>query len=207
MDVHSNNRVAVVGNVVSGFTYSHESHSEKFYSCTLAIERTSGTKDYLPIIVSEKLIDIKSTYENDNICVIGQIRSYNQPDNDKKKLLLYLFAFEFYATDSGYMNDVCVEGYICKQPTYRVTPFGRTIADLLIAIPRYCGKSDYIPVVCWGRSATFASQLEIGQCVAISGRMQSREYQKCINDEKITKIAYEVSVININIIDKDIKYA
>lgn len=207
MDTHSNNQVTVVGHLASGYTFSHESHEEKFYSCTLAIERTSGTKDYLPIIVSEKLIGTKNTYDDELICVIGQIRSYNQQANDKRHLLLYLFAFEFYPTDSEYMNEVCVEGYVCKEPTYRVTPYGRKISDLIIAIPRCYGKSDYIPFVCWGRNAVFASQLEVGQCVSLSGRMQSREYQKCINDVNVTKIAYEVSVNKINIMDRDIQYA
>lgn len=196
------NDIKLVGYITSSkeeiFTFNHEVNGEKFYSFTLEVERQSGTKDYLPIIASEKLIDRQQTYENTPICIIGQFRSYNQIDGDSRHLVLYVFAQNLFTTDDddNDMNDVCINGFLCKKPTLRTTPLGRQIADLLIAVPRLYGKSDYIPCVAWGRNAVYAARFDIGSSVNLTGRLQSREYQKCINDIPTTKIAYEVSIIN-----------
>lgn len=194
---HQCNQVTVVGFLASDFTFSHELSGEGFYSAILAVERISGTKDYLPILVSEKLIDSKNTYADRPVCVIGQFRSYNKNDGTGTHLILNIFAQDFYVTDAQVKNDISLQGYICKKPTYRVTPLGRQIADLMVAVPRPNGKSDYIPCVSWGRNAVFASQLDVGTQVTIDGRIQSREYTKMIHNVPETKTAFEVSSINI----------
>ena len=194
---HQCNQVTVVGIMESDFAFSHDFSGEKFYTATLAVERMSGTKDYLPITVSEKLIDSKCTYVGHPVCVIGQFRSYNQKDGTHKHLILNIFAQDFYITAAQDMNDISLQGYLCKIPTYRVTPKGRQIADLMLAIPRPNGKSDYIPCVLWGRDAVFASQLIVGTQVSIDGRIQSREYTKMVHDVPHIKTAFEVSISKI----------
>lgn len=194
---HQCNKVTVVGFLVSDFTFNHEVSGERFYTATLEVERISGTKDYLPILVSEKLIDNKDTYADHPVCVIGPFRSYNQNDGTSKHLVLNIFAQDFYITEPQAMNEVSLQGYLCKKPTYRVIPLGRQIADLLVAVPRPQGRSDYIPCVAWGRNAVFASQLDVGTLVTIDGRIQSREYTKMVHDVPYTRTAYEVSSSNI----------
>ena len=196
------NNVALVGYITSSkektFTLDHQHYGEKFYSFTLEVERQSGTKDYLPIIASEKLIDRQQTYEKTPVCIIGQFRSYNQNIGDSRHLVLYVFAQNLFITDNDDMNEVRISGFLCRKPTFRTTPLGRQIADLLIAVNRPYGKSDYIPCICWGRNAIYASRLEVGSSINFIGRLQSREYQKCIDDISSTKTAYEVSIINID---------
>lgn len=194
MTAQQNNQAILVGYVKEdNFEYSHELNNENFFKFTLEIERTSGTKDYLPIIISEKLIDKKQTYGGKPVCVIGQYRSYNQKDDASTHLLLYAFAQDFYFTDDDNMNELFVSGYLCKKPIYRTTPLGRQIADLMLAVPRAYGKCDYMPCICWGRNAVYASMLDVGSSVTIVGRIQSREYQK----DSATKTAYEVSISSI----------
>ena len=190
---HQCNQVTVVGFLESEFSFSHEVSGERFYTATLAVERISGTKDNLPILVSEKLIDSKCTYADRPVCVIGQFRSYNKNDGTDTHLVLNVFAQDFYLTDEQTLNEVSLQGYVCKKPTYRVTPLGRQIADLMVAVPRPNGKTDYIPCVSWGRNAVLASQLDVGTKVTIDGRIQSREYTKLVHDVPYTKTAYEVS--------------
>ena len=194
---HQCNQVTVVGFLASDFTFSHELSGEGFYTSTLEVERISGTKDYLPILVSEKLIDSKCTYVGRPVCVIGQFRSYNKNDGKDTHLILNIFAQDFYVTKEQALNEISLQGYICKKPIYRVTPLGRQIADLMVAVPRPNGKSDYIPCVSWGRNAVLASQLDVGTQVTIDGRIQSREYTKLVHDVPYTKTAYEVSSSNI----------
>lgn len=190
-----NNQIILKGNMASGFEYSHENHGEKFFRFIMEIERISGTKDYLPIMVSERLIDSRITYENNPICVMGQVRSYNLADGDKKHLILHVFALDLYITEEpDDINELYIDGFICKNPSFRLTPSGRQISDLLIAVNRVCGKSDYIPCVTWGRDATLASRLDVGTRIAFIGRLQSREYQKVLDGVPENRTTYEVSV-------------
>ena len=198
MKTTQNNQITLSGTMASAFTFSHETFGEKFYSFILEIERISGTKDYLPIIVSERLIDSEITYENNQICVIGQVRSYNVSDGEKTHLVLNVFALDLYiAEESTNTNNLYLDGYICRQPSFRTTPSGRQISDLLIAVNRVCGKSDYIPCISWGRDAALASKLEVGTHISFVGRMQSREYQKMVDGVPENKTAYEVSIARI----------
>ena len=204
-----NNKVTLSGEIVSNFEFSHESYGEGVYTAMIACERTSGQKDIIPIMVSERLVDVKAEWEGRFVEVSGRFRSYNKHEEGKSKLVLSVFVREFEEIteeqiEYEFRNDnvISLDGYICKQPIYRKTPLGREIADILLAVNRPYGKSDYIPTVCWGRNARFASGLEIGTRLQIEGRIQSREYQKRISDdETVTKIAYEVSVSRMEVIE------
>ena len=160
----------------------------------------SGQSDILPVVISERLADIDDLKTGKRIQVEGQLRSYNiLTDPQKSKLQLQTFAREIKEPETEYdVNRITLDGYICKPPIYRVTPFSREIADILLAVNRAYGKSDYIPLICWGRAARYCQQLKVGDNIAIEGRLQSREYQKKIDEENVvTKVAYEVSVAKL----------
>lgn len=203
-----NNRVTISGEIISEFEFSHEVYGEKFYTAYLSTERTSGTADVIPIMVSDRIVDVSEKWTGQSARICGQFRSHRKHDLDKSKLLLSVFAREFEVLeDDGEVrlhdeNSIFLDGHIRKTPNYRETPLGREIADVLLAVNRAYGKSDYIPCICWGRNARFASNLEVGTRIAIDGRIQSREYQKRISDTEIeTRTAYEVSANKINVIE------
>lgn len=204
--IFENNQVAIAGEIVSGFTFSHEVYGEGFYMMEVAVNRLSNYADYIPVMVSERLIDVTGNYEGQYICVVGQFRSYNRHEEKKNRLMLSVFAREIEFTgepgEDVKSNQIFLDGYICKEPIYRKTPLGREIADLLIAVNRSYGKSDYIPSICWGRNARYASGFEVGAHVQIWGRIQSREYVKKLNEfETEKRIAYEVSVSKIDCLE------
>ena len=201
--VFENNQVLIAGEIVSGFTYSHEVYGEGFYMVEVAVNRLSNYADYIPVMVSERLIDVTENYEGQYISVVGQFRSYNRHEEKKNRLVLSVFAREIEFTgepgEDVKSNQIFLDGYICKEPIYRKTPLGREIADLLIAVNRSYGKSDYIPSICWGRNARYAAGFAVGEHVQIWGRIQSREYVKKLNEfETEKRIAYEVSVSKID---------
>ena len=198
-----NNQVTIIGEVVSTFTYNHEIYGEGFYMMDLKVDRLSNSHDIIPVMISERLIDVTQDYCGKYMEVQGQFRSYNRHDERKNKLVLSVFAREatFMELDEenppegSKTNSIYLDGYICKEPIYRKTPLGREIADLLLAVNRPYGKSDYIPCICWGRNARFAGNFKVGERVLVWGRIQSREYMKRMDEENIEKrIAYEVSV-------------
>lgn len=198
MDI-SNNQAQVTGVITDEFTFNHEIYAEKFYTFTLSIPRLSGTDDSVHVMVSERLLSGEDFKVGDCVDIEGQFRSYNSyEDNGDNRLVLTVFAKDIKRNNdekSHNPNVLYLNGYICKPPIYRTTPFGREITDLLIAVNRSYNKSDYIPVIAWGRNARYAKTLEVGDNVRVWGRIQSRNYQKRINDEEvITKTAYEVSV-------------
>lgn len=204
--VFENNQVSIVGEITSDFTFSHEVYGEGFYMVEVAVSRLSNFADNIPLMVSERLIDVSQNYIGQKVYVTGQFRSYNKHEECKNRLVLSVFVREIeFVEDSEEVeediksNQIYLDGYICKEPIYRKTPLGREIADLLVAVNRSYGKSDYIPCICWGRNARFASGFEVGGHVQVWGRIQSREYVKKINEEEIEKrIAYEVSVSKID---------
>ena len=172
---------------------------EGFYMVDLLVNRLSDATDVIPLMVSDRLIDVNRSHIGEHIEAKGQFRSYNKHEETKNRLILSLFVRELNVLEDGeemqHPNQIYLDGYICKPPIYRMTPLGREIADVLLAVNRAYGKSDYIPCICWGRNARFAGKLEVGEHVAVWGRIQSREYQKKLeNDEVINRIAYEVSV-------------
>ena len=197
--VIENNQVTVMGEIVSNFTYSHEIFGEGFYMVDVKVQRLSESFDIIPVMVSERLIDVHGDYKGMMICVNGQFRSYNRHEEKHNRLVLSAFARELKFLEEedslAPVNQIFLDGYICKPPVYRKTPLGREIADLLLAVNRPYGKSDYIPCICWGRNARYASAFEVGGHVLIWGRIQSREYMKRIGENETQKrIAYEVSV-------------
>ena len=197
--VIENNQVSVSGEIVSGFTFSHEVFGEGFYMVDILVRRLSDSADQIPVMISERLIDVSGDYVGEYIRIGGQFRSYNRHEEKKNRLVLSVFAREVEFLDgemeNAKTNQIFLDGYICKPPVYRKTPLGREIADLLIAVNRPYGKSDYIPCICWVRNARFASGFEVGGHAQIWGRIQSREYVKKLSEtESERRIAYEVSV-------------
>ena len=201
--VIENNQVSVIGEIVSEFTFSLEVFGEGFYLMDVFVKRLSDSADVIPVMISERLINIGEDYAGEYIRVAGQFRSYNRHEEKKNRLVLSVFAREVEfledEVENAKTNQIYLDGYICKTPVYRKTPLGREIADLLIAVNRPYGKSDYIPCICWGRNARFASGFEVGGHAQIWGRIQSREYVKKIDEEESEKrIAYEVSVSKLD---------
>ncbi len=194
-----NNQVSIVGEIVSEFVFSHEVFGEGFYLVDVQVKRLSESSDRIPVMISERLIDVNQDYRGEFIRIVGQFRSYNRHEEKKNRLVLSVFArevsFTEEETDKVKTNQIFLDGYICKPPVYRKTPLGREISDMLVAVNRPYGKSDYIPCICWGRNARFSSNFEVGGHVQIWGRIQSREYMKKIEGDFTEKrVAYEVSV-------------
>ena len=194
--VEKNNQVFISGEIVSDAEFSHEVYGEGFYEMNVLVKRLSGQGDILPVTISERLIADRDLGIGVTINALGQFRSYNKLVNGKSKLMLTVFVREL-LEDAPIKNpnSIVLTGYVCKQPVYRTTPFNREIADILIAVNRSYNKSDYIPCIAWGRNARFAKNLAVGEKIAVSGRIQSREYQKRFADDDIrTLTAYEVSI-------------
>jgi single-stranded DNA-binding protein len=201
-----NNQVSIVGEIVSDFKFSHEVYGEGFYMVDVSVSRLSNFVDYIPVMVSERLIDVTKDYEGQFVYITGQFRSFNRHEERKNRLVLSVFAREVELmdgiTDEDACNHIFLDGYICKESIYRKTPLGREIADLLVAVNRSYGKSDYIPCICWGRNARFASGFTVGTHVQIWGRIQSREYVKKISETEVEqRTAYEVSVSKIEFLE------
>ena len=204
--VIENNQAAVMGKIISGFTFSHEIFGEGFYMMDVEVARLSESYDIIPVMVSERLIDVDANYEGEYVSIYGQFRSYNRHEERRNKLILSVFAREITFVDeleeSARTNQIYLDGYICKEPFYRKTPLGREIADVLLAVNRPYGKSDYIPCICWGRNARYAGSFEVGAHCAVWGRIQSREYMKKLSEDQLEKrIAYEVSVSKLERMD------
>lgn len=199
-----NNQVSIVGEIISGFEYSHEVYGEGFYMMEVSVRRLSDFVDYIPVMVSERLIDVTADYVGQEVYIGGQFRSFNRHEEKKNRLILTVFAreLEIIEEEEEPSNQIFLDGYICKEAIYRKTPLGREIADLLVAVNRSYGKSDYIPCICWGRNARYASGFEVGAHVQIWGRIQSRDYVKKLDETQVEqRTAYEVSVSKIELID------
>ena len=206
--VIENNRVSIIGEIVSEFRFSHEVFGEGFYIVDVSVDRLSELTDIIPLMVSERLVDINEDYQGRLVEVSGQFRSYNRHEGTKNKLVLSIFVREWEEVEEnlevGKTNQIFLDGYICKSPIYRKTPLGREIADLLIAVNRPYGKSDYIPCIAWGRNARFCENIPVGTEVKIIGRVQSREYEKKYEDGTVEKkVAYEVSVSSLEVANQE----
>lgn len=202
-----NNQVNVYGEVVSEFSYSHEVYGEGFYVVKLSVKRLSQVYDIIPLMVSERLIDVSKDYRGCYLEASGQFRSYNRHEENHNRLVLSVFVRDLHVDEEmqeiDKPNYIFLDGYLCKPPVYRKTPLGREIADLLMAVNRPYGKSDYIPCICWGRNARYADSFEVGEHVQLWGRIQSREYQKQIGDEQYeTRVAYEISVSKLERVEE-----
>lgn len=195
----SNNEVNICGEIASAFTYSHAVHGNNFYTADLRSSRFSGRFDTIPLMVSERLVNVYEECSGCRVKIIGRFQSYNQRIKNKSHLKLSVIVNEIYFVDglSEYTdnNEIFLDGYICKQPVFRITPFKREIVDILLAVNRPYGRSDYIPCIAWGREAKYISGFEVGTEISIKGRIQSREYTKRLSETEYEKrIAYEVSV-------------
>ena len=203
-----NNHLLLIGKVASEKKFSHEIYGEKFYLFDIEVPRLSEISDIIPIMTSERLITNCEIIPEKKISVEGQFRSYNGYENEKNKLVLTVFAKEVKEVPEeeteeykeSVSNQVTLSGYICKKPIYRQTPFKREISDILLAVNRAYNKSDYIPCIAWGRNARFSQNLDVGTEVKITGRVQSRNYEKKFEDGTVTnKVAYEISVISMEV--------
>ena len=218
-----NNYLTLVGKVTGEKEFSHEIYGEKFYRFSLSIARLSGNADIIPITISERLITDETLTEGKKLLIKGQFRSYNSFENERNKLILTVFAKDVQelpeneeqevevegedgeiAKKEEMTNEVVLIGFVCKKPIYRQTPFGREIADLLLAVNRAYNKSDYIPTIAWGRNARFCQNIEVGAQVKIIGRVQSRQYEKKHEDGTVeAKTAYEVSVCSLELLNEE----
>ena len=212
-----NNYLTLVGKVTGEKKFSHEIYGERFYVFNLEVERLSGNADIIPITVSERLATDEMLTAGKSLLVKGQFRSYNSYDNEKNRLILTVFAKDVVELEENEQeeenemtkkdmvtNEVVLVGFICKKPIYRQTPFGREIADILLAVNRAYNKSDYIPTIAWGRNARFCQNLEVGTKVKIVGRVQSRTYEKKYEDgTSETRVAYEVSIGSLEVVEEN----
>ena len=212
-----NNYLTLVGKVTGEKRFSHEIYGERFFTFNLSIPRLSGNADIIPVTTSERLINDEMLAEGKKLLIKGQFRSYNSYENEKNKLVLTVFAKDVQEVEENETseeneivkkemttNEVVLVGYVCKKPIYRQTPFGREIADLLLAVNRAYNKSDYIPTIAWGRNARFCQNLEVGAQVKIVGRVQSRQYEKKYEDgTSEMKVAYEVSICSLELINEE----
>lgn len=201
-----NNKIYLEGVVASALEFSHEMYGEGFYTFALEVIRLSDSKDHLNVTISERLITNMDLSIGTEIIVEGQLRSYNKFVDGSNKLILTVFArnIEPCVERTKNPNEIFLDGYICKEPVYRTTPFGREIADVLLAVNRAYNKSDYIPTIAWGRNSRFCQTLEVGDNIRVWGRLQSREYQKKVSEnESIKKIAYEVSISKMEKVNKE----
>lgn len=202
------NYLVLIGEITSDKKFSHEIYGEKFYVFDLKVPRLSGNEDIIPITISERLITEFNLEIGKNVVVEGQFRSYNSYENDRNRLVLTVFAKDLIEynkenNEENVSNEVVLNGYICKKPTYRQTPFGREIADILLAVNRAYNKSDYIPCIAWGRNARFCQNIEVGKEVVIKGRVQSRQYEKKLEDGNVEKrLAYEVSISSLELLNE-----
>ena len=213
MNYSENNHLILVGKIISEKTYSHEIYGEKFYIFNLEVIRLSSTTDIIPITISERLLTDLEIVVGKEVKIEGQFRSYNSYENERNRLILTVFAKEIEeivktedeeADKDTITNEVILTGYVCKKPIYRQTPFGREIADVLLAVNRAYNKSDYIPCIAWGRNARFCQNMEVGTEVKITGRVQSRSYEKKHDDGTVeNRVAYEVSIASMEVPEKD----
>ena len=199
------NSIHLRGHVCQPLQFGHELFGEQFFVTTLRVPRLSGAEDFLPITLSERLLIDEPIAAGSILCLDGQLRSYNKVVEGSGRLLITAFAQRLLPEeDEENPNRVQLTGALCKAPSYRTTPFGREIADLMLAVNRSYGKSDYIPCITWGRTARYAANLKIGDKVQLVGRFQSRNYQKQLPDGTIlNKVAYEVSVSRLSAMKED----
>lgn len=200
----SNNVVQVYGTVEENPILSHEMYGEKFYNTKLIVTRLSDVSDILPVTISERLFIGANIEKGTKLLIEGQLRSYNKYLDGGNRLILTVFARNISLSDEKAKNpnQIFLDGFICKKPIYRTTPFGREITDMLIAVNRPYNKSDYIPSIAWGRNARYSENLEVGDRIKVWGRIQSRDYQKKISEEEvITRTAYEISISKMELVD------
>ena len=202
--MEKNNKVYIAGEVISEPKLSHNIYDENFYEFDIKISRLSDSFDVIPVTISERLMQENSITIGSLIAGNGQFRSYNKMEDGKSKLILTVFIRDVVPyEEKDNSNFIEITGYVCKEPVYRITPFNREICDVLLAVNRNYNKSDYLPCIAWGKNAKKVNQLSIGDKVSVSGRIQSRTYQKKVNNELVSRVAYEVSLGKVDVLEED----
>lgn len=200
---HTANSITLRGSLRELPQFSHENHGRRFYRFYLEVPRLSGTVDTLPVIAEEALVHALDPSAGDQISVTGQIRSYNQRSDGVRHLIIFVFAASLTVEDGEPINDVTLEGLICKAPTFRRTPLGREICDVMLAVPRAFRRADYLPCILWGRTALEISQCEVRDKIEICGRLQSRQYTKLTEEGPTTRTAYEISALTAQVLTEE----
>ncbi|MBQ7130129.1 MAG: single-stranded DNA-binding protein [Oscillospiraceae bacterium] len=198
---HTANQIVLRGSLVSLPEFSHENHGRRFYRFFLEVPRLSGAVDLLPVIAEEKVLNSMDLSGGTMLYICGQIRSHNIPGETRRRLLIFVFALSIDAQEGEPLNEVILEGPICREPTYRRTPLGREICDIMLAVPRPFRRADYLPCILWGRTAQEGAQLHTRDRIRILGRLQSRNYTKVTEEGPMQRTAYEISALSAQIPD------
>ena len=194
---HTDNQITLRGSLQTLPNFSHENHDKKFYRFLLEVPRLSGAVDVLPVVAEDKILNELDLSGGKMLTVTGQVRSHNVRENGVRHLLIFVFAASVTAEDGDPINDVIIEGPLCKEPIFRRTPLGRSICDLMLAVPRRYGRADYLPAIAWGQLAVHTGDLQVGDSLTIDGRVQSRIYHKATGAGVEERVAYEVSVMHL----------
>ena len=201
---HIENQVRLRGTLLALPRFSHENHGRKFFRFTLEVPRLSGAVDLLPVVVEDVLLNAMDLSGGHMLTVTGQMRTHNIRENGVRHLLIFVFASQITCEDGDPVNEVIVEGPICREPTYRRTPLGREICDVMLAVPRAFRRADYLPCILWGRTAYEISQCHTRDRIRIEGRLQSRIYTKLTEDGPQERTAYEISALTASILEEQI---
>ena len=198
---HSTNIISLRGELAALPEFSHENHGRRFYRFTLGVPRLSGTVDYLPIVAEERLLNGFDLSGGQMLAVTGQVRSHNVRIDGIRRLLIFVFALDIVSEDGEPINEVTLEGPLCREPTYRRTPLGREICDVMLAVPRSFHRADYLPCILWGRTAQEIATCHTREQIHICGRLQSRNYTKLTENGPEERTAYEISALNAYLLD------
>ena len=198
---HTTNIITLRGELAELPEFSHENHGRKFFRFTLNVPRLSGAVDSLPVVAEERLLNELDLSGGEMLAVTGQIRSHNVRTDGNRRLLIFVFAATLTAEDGDPVNDVMLEGPLCREPTYRRTPLGREICDVMLAVPRAFRRADYLPCILWGRTAQEVSVCHTRDRIRICGRLQSRSYTKLTEDGPVERVAYEISALNAEVLE------
>ena len=198
---HTTNIITLRGELAGLPEFSHENHGRRFHRFTLNVPRLSGAVDTLPIIAEEQLLKTLDLSGGNMIAVTGQIRSHNIRTEGTRRLLIFVFAATLTAEDGDPVNDVMLEGPLCREPTYRRTPLGREICDVMLAVPRAFRRADYLPCILWGRTAQEVSVCQTRDKIRVCGRLQSRTYTKLTDEGPVERVAYEISALSAEVLE------
>jgi len=201
---HTENQILLRGSLVALPEFSHEYHGKKFYRFTLEVPRLSGTVDLLPVVAEERILNTIDLSGGEMLTVTGQVRSHNINEDTRRRLLIFVFAMSITVEDGDPINEVILEGTICREPTYRRTPLGREICDMMLAVPRAFHRADYLPCILWGRTAQEGAQCHTRDRIRICGRLQSRLYTKLTETGAEERTAYEISALSAQVPPDDI---
>jgi len=197
------NAITIRGQLQSLPEFSHENHGRRFYRFVLEVPRLSGTIDYLPVITEQRILDQIDPTAGSMLTVTGQIRSHNHRADGVRHLMIFVFASDIIPEDGEPLNDVVIEGPLCKEPNFRRTPLGREICDAMLAVPRAFHRADYLPCIVWGRTAQELSMCHTRDIIRIYGRLQSRIYTKLTEEGTLERTAYEISALQVEILDPE----